>query len=68
MLNSVGLPALLKCPMKRIADTIRAAAAIAKKDPFHAKGLRSYTLKPWQVNEGGFGVRLIFSTQQCELK
>ena len=27
------------------------AETIAQNDPFHAKGLRTYTLKPWQVNE-----------------
>lgn len=43
------------------------AEAIAKNDPFHLKGLRTYTIKPWQVNEGSFGVRLVYSTKRFEL-
>lgn len=43
------------------------AEKIAKNDPFHIKGLRSYTLKPWQVNEGSFDVRLFFSEQRFKL-
>jgi hypothetical protein len=43
------------------------AEAIAQKDPFHAKGLRTYTLKPWQVNEGSFEVRLLFSERRFDL-
>jgi uncharacterized protein YciI len=43
------------------------AEKIAQNDPFHVKGLRSYTLKPWQVNEGCFDVRLIFSEQRFKL-
>lgn len=40
------------------------AKSLADNDPFHAKGLRSYTLKPWQVNEGSMGLRLVFSNGQ----
>jgi uncharacterized protein YciI len=43
------------------------AEAIAQSDPFHAKGLRTYTLKPWQVNEGSFDVRLLFSERRFDL-
>jgi uncharacterized protein YciI len=43
------------------------AEAIAQNDPFHAKGLRTYTLKPWQVNEGSFDVRLLFSERRFDL-
>ena len=34
------------------------AELIAKNDPFHHSGLRTYTLTPWQVNEGCLDVRL----------
>ena len=43
------------------------AEAIAQNDPFHIKGLRTYTLKPWQVNEGSLEVRLLFSQRRFEL-
>jgi uncharacterized protein YciI len=43
------------------------AEAIANKDPFHVKGLRTYTLKPWQVNEGSLDMRLLFSAKTFSL-
>lgn len=43
------------------------AETIAQNDPFHAKGLRTYTLKPWQVNEGSFDIRLLFSERRFAL-
>jgi len=42
-------------------STFEQAKALADRDPFHAKGLRTYTLKPWQVNEGSLSLRLVFS-------
>ena len=44
------------------------AEAIAQSDPFHAKGLRTYTLKPWQIlNQGSFDIRLLFSERRFDL-
>jgi uncharacterized protein YciI len=43
------------------------AEIIANNDPFHVKGLRSYTLKPWRVNEGCFDIRLMFSEGRFQL-
>lgn len=43
------------------AETSEAAAAIADRDPFHAKGYRTYRVQPWQINEGGFNLRVRFS-------
>nr|WP_320132309.1 YciI family protein [uncultured Holophaga sp.] len=43
------------------AQSYAQAKSLADNDPFHAKGLRTYTLKPWQVNEGSLGLKLVFS-------
>lgn len=39
------------------------AEAIAKRDPMHAKGARSYRVRPWMINEGTVTLRLDFSSQ-----
>jgi uncharacterized protein YciI len=43
------------------ADSMREAASIADRDPFHANGIRKYRLVPWQINEGRIDVRLTLS-------
>jgi uncharacterized protein YciI len=40
------------------------AVAIAERDPMHASGARTFTVRPWMINEGGVSVRLDFSTQR----
>jgi uncharacterized protein len=43
------------------ADETRAEAAeICDADPFHRRGLRTYRLVPWQINEGSLTVQLHF--------
>jgi uncharacterized protein YciI len=42
------------------ADSFAEAEEIAKADPMHARGLRSYTLAKWQINEGGFTLKVQF--------
>ncbi|MER7686606.1 YciI family protein [Streptomyces sp. NPDC097610] len=37
------------------------AQDIVDQDPFHARGLRTYQLQPWQLNEGSFGVNVTLS-------
>jgi uncharacterized protein len=49
------------------AKTREEALELADNDPFHARGLRRYELFPWQVNEGGFEVRLLFSTGKFDI-
>lgn len=39
------------------------AIAIAERDPMHKAGARSFTVRPWMINEGSMTVRLDFSTQ-----
>jgi uncharacterized protein YciI len=37
------------------------ADELARNDPFHERGLRTYSITPWQVNEGAFVARLNYS-------
>ena len=43
------------------ADSLAHAREIAESDPMHASGARSFTVRPWLVNEGGFSLRVTFS-------
>ncbi len=44
------------------------AREIADRDPFHAQGLRTYTVEKWTVNEGSYTVRLTYSDQRLALE
>jgi uncharacterized protein len=37
------------------------AVKLAEADPMHASGARSFTVRPWLLNEGTFSVRLYYS-------
>jgi uncharacterized protein len=39
------------------------AVAIAKRDPMHKAGARSFRVRPWLINEGTLTVRLDYSSQ-----
>ncbi|MEQ3625434.1 MAG: YciI family protein [Celeribacter sp.] len=39
------------------------ARALADQDPFHAKGLRSYTIQKWKMNEGAMTLTIRYSDQ-----
>lgn len=39
------------------------AIAVAERDPMHKAGARSFTVRPWMINEGSMTVRLDYSTQ-----
>jgi uncharacterized protein len=43
------------------ATSLAHAKEIAASDPMHKAGARSFTVRPWLVNEGGLVVRLSFS-------
>ena len=45
------------------ADSEAEARGIADQDPFHAKGLRTYTLQQWSLNEGRLNITIDFSDQ-----
>lgn len=44
------------------------AVAIAERDPMHKSGARSFTVRPWLINEGTVTVRLDYSTQKFTIK
>ena len=49
------------------AESFAEAHGIADTDPFHAEGLRTYTVERWTVNEGSYTVRLTYSDQRLSL-
>lgn len=49
------------------ADSLAAANAVAASDPMHKAGARSFTVRPWLINEGGLVVHVHFSNQTMTL-
>jgi uncharacterized protein YciI len=45
------------------AKSFEEADAIAREDPLHKAGLRTYTIQKWRVNEGRITVTVDFSDQ-----
>jgi uncharacterized protein len=43
------------------------ARALADADPFHAAGLRSYSLHRWLLNEGAMTVTIRYSDQSVDI-
>jgi uncharacterized protein YciI len=43
------------------------AVKLAEADPMHASGARSFTVRPWMLNEGTFSVRLYYSGGKPEI-
>jgi len=43
------------------------AERIAASDPFHRHGVRTFEVRPWQLNEGRIGVSFDFSDQTYAL-
>ncbi|MEM8630053.1 MAG: YciI family protein [Pseudomonadota bacterium] len=46
------------------ADSLAHAKEIADTDPMHSSGARSFTVRPWLLNEGRVTVQVNFSTGQ----
>ena len=44
------------------AESLAHAREIAESDPMHAAGARSFTVRPWLLNEGRITVTVDFST------
>jgi len=44
------------------ADSLAHAREIAETDPMHSSGARSFTIRPWLLNEGRITVEVNFST------
>jgi uncharacterized protein YciI len=49
------------------AASLDEATAIAARDPMHVNGARSFTVRPWLVNEGTLTVELNFATGRFQL-
>ena len=45
------------------ADSLEAATDLARNDPMHAKGKRSFMIRKWLVNEGSMSFNLSLSSQ-----
>lgn len=50
------------------AANLAEARKIAETDPMHASGARTFTVRPWLVNEGGFTLRVTFSDGKRSLE
>ena len=50
------------------ANSITHAEEIARSDPMHKSGARSFTVRPWLLNEGNIEVSLDYSTGKFKLK
>ena len=44
------------------ADNLEHARSIAEADPMHSSGARSFTVRPWLLNEGRVTVTIEYST------
>lgn len=49
------------------AASMGEAKAMAENDPMHAKGVRSFTLRKWLVNEGSLSLSISLSSQKAKL-
>jgi hypothetical protein len=49
------------------AQSRDAAIAIAESDPMHKCGARSFTVRPWMINEGSMTFRLDMSSQKLTM-
>lgn len=50
------------------AGSLAEARQIAASDPMHTSGARSFTVRPWLINEGGFTLRVTFSDGKLEVR
>lgn len=49
------------------AKSFEEADTIAKEDPLHKAGLRTYTIQKWRLNEGRITVTVDFSDQTMKI-
>ncbi|MEX2454822.1 MAG: YciI family protein [Rhodospirillaceae bacterium] len=56
-------PGMIVVRAKNLAEATR----IAEADPFHKQGYRRFRIQAWQVNEGGFNLRVRFSDRTFAL-
>ena len=49
------------------AESLDEAKKIANQDPFHQRGLRTYKIWPWKINEGSIDLKLRFAAGTFEI-
>jgi uncharacterized protein YciI len=49
------------------AGSLTEAKALAASDPMHKAGARSFTVRPWLINEGTITVKLSYSDGKFEI-
>jgi hypothetical protein len=49
------------------ANSFAEAEAIARNDPLHKAGLRTFTIQKWRVNEGSYTVTVNYSDQTVRI-
>ncbi|PCH98687.1 MAG: hypothetical protein COB84_01520 [Rhodobacteraceae bacterium] len=50
------------------AASLKDAKRIADSDPFHIKGIRTYTIRKWIINEGSMDFKILLSDQRIKFK
>lgn len=50
------------------ANSLSEARKIAASDPMHSSGARSFTVRPWLLNEGTLNIKLDYSKGTFEVK
>ena len=50
------------------ANSVNHAKEIASSDPMHKSGARSFTVRPWLLNEGNIEISLDYSTGKFKVK
>lgn len=50
------------------APSLEAARALADADPMHARGVRSYTIRRWLINEGSFTLSVGLSAGKTDFQ
>jgi len=49
------------------AGSFAEAVKLAEADPMHISGARSFTVRPWLLNEGTYSVRLYYSGRKPQI-
>ncbi|MEM9573799.1 MAG: YciI family protein [Pseudomonadota bacterium] len=49
------------------ASSLAEATAITENDPMHAKGIRTFKIRKWLVNEGALTLNISLSNQKVEV-
>jgi uncharacterized protein len=51
-----------------LAADLSEAESIARADPLHSSGVRSFTIRPWIINDGAMQISLRFSNQKIRIE